>query len=156
MKLPIDFDLLASDPKRALRRVLSFFARLAVEIVDVSSDGRTRRTAGVSYREVSLVFADSQRIALRVKATGDIYEARLNGKVQPMGEQDDPAKAVAELAGLLDRNRGRFQKRMAALAMKPPEGAKTAAPKLRQSLEQQIAQVDAEIDAAEAELASLT
>lgn len=155
MKLLIDYDGLAGKTAQAMRRVTQLLTRAGAEVLDVTSDGKTRRIAGVSFREVTITFKDSQALGLRVKATGDVYEVRLNGKVVPMREQDDPAKAVGELVKLIDSSRARFQKRMAALKMKPPEGAKTAAPKLRETLKSQIAEVDEAIGIARETLAEL-
>lgn len=156
MKLLIDYELLATSAERAMRKVTALFTRAGLDIVSVGSNGKTARIAGVSYREVIYSFADSQTLSLRVKATGDVYEVRVNGKVVPIQEQDDPAKAVAELVSMLDKSRARHQKRMAALKMAPPEGAKTAAPTMKAKLVQQIAEVDAEIEAAKQELAELS
>lgn len=155
MKLQIDLDKLAANPTAAMRRVTQLFQRAGLPVIDVASDGKVRRIADVSFREVELSFADSQRLALRVKATGDIYEVRVNGRIQPMREQSDPAKAVGELVALLDAGRARFQKRLAALAMKPPPGIKTAVPKLRDQLAQQVTEVEAAVEAARQELAEL-
>lgn len=155
MNLLIDFDALARNAKTAARRMLSLFQRAGLEVVDAAHDGKVRRTAGVSFRELVLSFADSQTLTLRIKATGDVYQVLLNGKVTPLAEQDDAAKAVAELVKLLDKSRAKHQKRLAALAMKPPEGIKTAAPKLEQKLTEQIAEVDAQIESAREELAAL-
>lgn len=155
MKLTIDFAGLAANAANAMRRVTALFQRANLPVLDVSCDGKTKRAASISFREVLLTFADSQKLLLRVKATGDVYQVLVNGKVTPVSAQDDGAKAVAELVGILDKGRARFQKRLAAMAMKPPEGAKTAAPKLREKLVQQIAEVDAQIEAATEELAAL-
>lgn len=155
MKIILDFDGLASNATAAMRRVTALFQRANLPVLDVASDGKTRRVASISYREVTLSFADSQKLALRVKSTGDVYQLLLNGKVTPIKEQDDPAKAVAELVAMLDKSRARFQKRLAAMAMKPPEGAKTAAPKLRDTLNTQIAEVREQIVAAKETLAEL-
>lgn len=155
MKLIIDYEGLATNVSNAVRRVTTMLTRAGAVVIDTASDGKTRRIAGISYREVTFTFADSQKIALRIKATGDVYEVRVNGKVTPVKSQDDPVKATTELANLLDKGRDRHQKRLAALAMKPPEGAKTAAPKLRDALTSQIAEVDAQIEVATEELATL-
>ena len=155
MKILIDYEGLAANTAAATKKVAALFRRAGVEVIKTESDGRTRRIAGISYREVVFTFADSQSLGLRVKATGDVYEVRLNGKQVPVKEQDDPNKAVFELAALLDTTRARFQKRMAALQMKPPEGAKTAAPRLIETLRQQVAELDTRIEEAVAELAAL-
>lgn len=155
MKILADYEALATNAKNAMRRVTALFQRAGLPVIDVACDGKTKRIAGISFRIVTLSFADSQHIELRIKATGDVYEVRLNGKVQPVKAQDDPNKAVAELVAMLDTGRAKFQKRQAAMQMKPPEGAKSAAPKLRETLVSQIAEVDAQIKDATEELAAL-
>ncbi len=155
MKLLIDYEALLGKAPMAMRRVTALFTRAGLTPVDVASDGKTRRIAGISFREVTFSFADNQKLALRIKATGDVYEARINGKAVPVSKQDDMAKAVTELVKMLDTGRARFQKRLAAMVMKPPEGLKTAAPKLREVLQQQISEVDEQIAAAKEELAAL-
>lgn len=155
MKLLIDYEALNGKADKAMLPVTRFFTRAGMPPVAVVSDGKSRRIAGVSFREVSVTFADNQTLALRIKATGDVYEVRVNGRVVPVSQQTDPAKAVSELVKMLDTGRARFQKRLAAMVMKPPEGAKTAAPKLREVLTTQIAEVDSAIEAAREELAEL-
>lgn len=155
MKVQVDFESLASNPANAMRRVTQMFMRAGVTIIKVESDGKAKRAAGIGYREVVMSFADSQHLTLRVKATGDVFQVLVNSRLTPIKEQDDPTKSVAELIGLLDAGRAKFQRRLAAIQMRPPEGAKTAAPKLREALQSQIAQVETEIEAATAELAEL-
>lgn len=156
MKLLIDFDaLVPGKVHTAMRRVLQLFARADLKVVDVASDGRVRRQSGISFREVTLSFADSQKLTLRIKATGDVYEVQINGRKVPVSAREDPARAVAELVKMLDTGRARHQKRLAAMQMRPPEGAKTAAPRLRDALKAQVAELDAAIGSAREELASL-
>lgn len=155
MSLTIDFALLGTNAAAALKGVVSALAAEQLQPIDVSSDGRVRRTAGVSYREAVLTFADSQKLTLRVKQTGDIYQVALNGKTVPVAAQDDVKSAAHELAMLVDGNRVKFQKRLALLKMPPPEGVKTAAPRQRELLQQQVAELDKQIAEATDELASL-
>jgi len=155
MKILVDYEGLATNATTAMRKVTQLLLRAGLQVVEASCDGKTRRVASQSYREVQLTFVDSQTLTLKVKATGDVYEVLINGKKVPVSGQDDPAKAVAELAKMLDTGRAKFQKRLAALQMKLPPGAKTAAPKLREVLIEQIAEVDTQINAATEELAAL-
>jgi hypothetical protein len=155
MKLLIDYEAIARSPAAAIKRIQPLFVRAGLAPISVEGDGKTKRTSGISWREVVLTFADSQKLALRVKATGDVYEVLLNGKKVPVKEQDDPAKAVSELVRMVDTGRAKFQKRMAAMQMKPPEGLKTAAPKLREALVAQIAEVEKEIEVAREELTAI-
>jgi hypothetical protein len=155
MSIQIDYEALASNAKSAARLVVTLFERAGLPIVDVSSDGKSKRMAGIGYREVVFTFEDSQKLTLRVKATGDVYEARINNKPVPVAAQDDAPRAVAELVNLLDRVRAQFQRRLAALQMRPPEGIKTAAPKLLDTLKSQLAQVEEQIVSATEELSAL-
>ena len=98
-----------------------------------------KRTLGVSYRTVTATFADSQTLALKIKASGDIYEADVNGKAVPVKNQDDHAKAVAEISKMLDAGRTKFQAALAKALVKLPPSIRTAVPKLEAILDAKIA-----------------
>jgi predicted amino acid-binding ACT domain protein len=155
MKLLIDFDALATNPTNALRKFTQVLTRVGIAVLNVESDGKTKKLVGVSYREATLTFADSQTLALKVKETGDVFEVRLNGKVVPVKAQDDFNAAAKELANLLDTGRAKFQKRLSLMQMRPPEGAKTAAPTLRARLQTQFDELGVAIEDATQELAAL-
>lgn len=156
MKVQLEFDKLTpTGIKAAARVLLQKLARAGLQVVDIATDGKTKRASAIAYREVLITFADSQTLTLRVKATGDVFQLMVNGKLTPLAEQSDPDGAAKELALILDKSRAAFQKRMAAMQMKPPEGVKTAAPRLEAVLTQQVAEVKEQIAAAEAELADL-
>lgn len=154
MNLLIDYEQLATNPTVAMRKVTQLMQRAGAQALKVEGAG-TKRVAGISYREVTMTFADSQTMGLRIKATGDVYQVLLNGKIVPVKEQDDFAKACSELALMLDKNRLKFQKRMELLKMKPPEGIKTAAPRLLDVLTKQVQDLDVQIADARTELAEL-
>lgn len=121
-------DLSAKD--KAARAAMRYFARAGAAVVQQDIPTATKRAAGVSYREMFLTFADSQQVVMRIKQTGDIYQVLLNGKVIPIRNQDDHVKAIAEIVAAMDTGRGAFQKRLAAAAVKPPAGIRTAAPRM--------------------------
>lgn len=151
----IDFALLATDAARALRKVTQQFQRAGLPVLKAESDGRNKRTASISYREAVLSFEDSQQVLMRIKASGDIYQVLINGRLTPIKDQDDHAAAIKEIVAKLDKGRQAYQKRLAAMQMKPPEGIKTAAPKLKDALQAQLKSVTEQIAAAESELAQL-
>ena len=100
-----------------------------------------------------LTFADSQKVTLRIKQTGDIYQFLLNNKILPIKSQDDHVKAISEIVKSMDAGRTKFQKLLAAVKVRTPTGIRTAAPKMEQVLMQKrdalkaaIAEVRAEID----------
>lgn len=119
---------------RATKQALKHFSRAGANVVQTDVGSSTKRTAGVSFRELMLTFADSQQVTLRIKQSGDIYQVLLNGKVIPIKNQGDHAKAVAEIVQAMDSGRTKFQKLLAAAQVKPPAGIRTAAPKMEQVL----------------------
>lgn len=156
MKILIDYQQLTpATAERALVQVTKLLASAGLTVVSVGADGKPKRVGEVSYREVLLTFADSQTLALRIKNTGDVFQVLINGKLTPIAEQDDARAAIREIALLIDRARAAFLKRLAAIRMRPPEGAKTAAPRMEATLKAQIAEVDTQIAQATEELAAL-
>lgn len=132
-KLLFSFDDFSSKD-RAAKAVVKYFTRAGANAVQIDASAAVRRTSGVSYRELTLTFADSQTVALRIKQTGDIFQVLLNGKVLPLVNQDDHAKAIAEVAKAMESARSAFQKKLARAKAKLPASIKTAAPRMEQVL----------------------
>lgn len=137
---------------KATKQAARQFARAGANVVQQDVSSAVKRTAGVSYRELALTFADSQQVVLRVKQSGDIFQVLLNGKPLPIRNQDDHVQAVAEIVKAMDTSRTAFQKKLAAVQVKPPAGIRTAAPKMQQvltekrdALKEAIAEVQAKI-----------
>jgi hypothetical protein len=125
-------DLSAKD--KAARQAARYFSRAGANVVQQDVPTAVKRSSGITYREMSLTFADSQQIVLRIKQSGDIFQVLLNGKVLPIKNQDDHVKAIAEIVQAMDAGRSRFQKLLAAAQARPPAGIRTAAPKMEQVL----------------------
>lgn len=159
--LVIDYEKLLESQKTAPKDLLKVFTRAGAEIAS-SWVGKAKREAGVSFKPVTLVFADSQEVELRVKQTGDIYQVRMNGKVQPVKEQDDQKKAIAEIVGMVEGNAKRFQAALLRRKVKLPKGIKSTVKRKEEvytarksELQAQIADADAEISRLEKELATI-
>src|SRR5690606_765225 len=127
MDLLINFDDLKPNNK-ALKNLVKAFTRAGAPVATIDADGRAKRTAGVTYREVILTFVDNQKITLFFKQTGDIFQVKLNGSVVPLKNQGDQVKAVSELVQLLDAGRAKFQAKLARQKVVLPSSIKTAAP----------------------------
>lgn len=125
-------DLSAKD--KAAKQAARYFSRAGANVVQQDVPTAVKRSSGITYREMSLTFADSQQIVLRIKQSGDIFQVLLNGKVLPIKNQDDHVKAIAEMVQAMDAGRSRFQKLLAAAQARPPAGIRTAAPKMEQVL----------------------
>jgi hypothetical protein len=125
-------DLSAKD--KAAKEAARYFSRAGANVVQQDIPTAVKRSSGITYREMTLTFADSQQVALRIKQSGDIFQVLLNGKVLPIRNQDDHVKAIAEIVQAMDASRSRFQKLLAAAKVRPPAGIRTAAPKMEQVL----------------------
>lgn len=160
--LLFSFEDLSSKDK-AIKQASRYFSRAGANVVQHEVPAMVKRMAGISYREMALTFADSQRVVLRVKQTGDIFQVLLNGKVLPIKSQDDHVQAIAEIVQAMDAGRSRFQKLMAAAQVRPPAGIRTAAPKMelvltekRDALRGAIDEVRRQIEALKAPASPVT
>lgn len=131
--LIFDFNKLASGdsaPKQAMR----YFSRAGANVVQYDAPPVIKRSSGITYREMTLTFADSQQVVLRIKQSGDIFQVLLNGQMLPIKNQDNHVTAIAEIVQAMDAGRSRFQEKLAAAQVRPPAGIRTAAPKMEQVL----------------------
>lgn len=138
------------------KEIKKAFARLGNHVIKVETSGKAKRTAGVSYKELSMYFADNQQVMLRVKATGDIYQVLVNDKDIPIKNQDDFTRAIAEIDQVLNKGRAAFQKKLAKASIEVPKSIRTATPnqekiltEKRDALKEAIRAVENEIQAIE-------
>lgn len=149
-----------SNKDKATKAVSSAFKKAGAAIAQVDVSPSVKRTSGISYRELSITFADSQVIVFRIKQSGDIYQALLNGKVRPITNQDDHTAAIAELAKAMESGRSAFQAKLAKAKLKLPNGIKTTVPnkeklliEKRDSLKEAVAAAEQELNQIKAEIA---
>lgn len=153
--LLFSFEDLGTKSDKSLTKLKQYFSRAGSPVVSAEPGAKTLRTSGISYRELVLLFGDSQRVTLRIKQTGDVYQLLINDKLTPIKAQDDHVKAVTEIAGKLDAGRAKFQKALANVKTPMPKGIKTAAPKIEAQLAQREAELDEAIDQAKQQLQEL-
>ena len=144
---------------KSLKKLADAFTKAGPEVISQDVDPKVKRTAGITYREASLTFADSQKVTLAIKQTGDVYQVKVNGAVLPLKNPDDHAKAIAEVVKALDAGRAKFQAKQARVKVTLPEGTKSKVSdtaekgKSRlQELDEQIAKATKERDGLKAEL----
>jgi predicted ribosome quality control (RQC) complex YloA/Tae2 family protein len=121
---------------RAAKQVMKYFSRAGAQVVSQDVDTKVKRTSGISYREMTLGFADSQTVVFRIKDPGDIYQVLINGKLVPIKNQDDHVAAVTEIVAMLNAGRTKFQAKLVKAQSKIPPSIKTAVPNMRKQLEQ--------------------
>lgn len=123
---------------KAVKALSRYFSRAGAQIVQQEPGASIKRSSGVTYRELALTFADSQTVVLRIKNTGDIYQALLNGRVVPLRYPDDHVAAIGELVKGMDNGRAAYQKKLAAAKVALPPSIRTAAPKMEQVLTEKV------------------
>lgn len=145
----------AQSAAKALKKVSTLMIRAGQPVVSSEFNATARRTSGITYREASLTVASGQLVVLRVNTTGDIFQVLLNGSVQPLKNQTDSDKAVGEIAALLEKTQGAFQKAQARKAIALPKGMSTPAPKQITVYAERAAQLDTQIAERQAKVADL-
>lgn len=150
----LDFST-AAGAETALKQVSQLLGRAGQAVVSTEFSPKPRRSADTTYREALLILASGQTITLRVNGTGDIYQVLLNNAVKPLREHSDTEKAVAEIAGMAEKNQAAFQKAQARKAVALPKGMSTPKPKQVDVLNQKIADLDAQIGTKQATIAQL-
>ena len=92
-QLKLDFNKLT---EKNLQPILKKFAKYEYPVVSVDAPNKGKRESGVLVKSFTLTFEDSQKVLVKVKSDGTIFQVRLNNKVVPIQHVDDLSKAVTE------------------------------------------------------------
>lgn len=138
----------------AIREIEREFRRLGTPVATTEIPQKTKRTAGITYREVNMTFSDSQIVTFKVKKTGDIFEVKINGKTVPMRNQDDQKKALEEISNYLTKGSAAFQKKLLRQKVTLPR-VSTSSKKQEAVQAERITDIRAEIEAYKAKTADL-
>lgn len=114
---PLLFDIKnLSTEAESMKRLIELFSALGEKLVSHDVGKALKRTAGISYKEVALTFADSQTVTLLIKQTGDIFKVKINGKEAALRNQDahKPEAVIQEIAQRIKSSRTAYQKALAA------------------------------------------
>jgi len=107
MALTINFDKF---DKAGLKPVLKKFETAGVPVEDVEATNKGKRESGFLVKTATLVFASGQKLVVKAKAGGGIFQVKLNGKVMPIKAVDDIGKAVDEVTAYVKANEPAFLK----------------------------------------------
>lgn len=130
---------------KALKKVSQIMIRAGQPVVSSEFNEKSRRAAGITYREATLTVASGQMVVLRVNQTGDIFQVKLNGAHLPIKNQTDSAQAIGEIAAMLEKNQVSFQKAQARKQIALPKGMSTPTPKQALVYAERITQLDSQI-----------
>lgn len=136
-----DFDKMNGKDDKSTKDVIKIFTRAGITVAsnDLSA---MKRTSGISYKELTFVFADSQQVVFQIKQTGDIFKVKINGREMPIKNQQNIDAAMQEIIAKLDKGRLDFQKKLARTKVTLP-------PKIRSTVtgeENKLTQREQELD----------
>jgi hypothetical protein len=151
--IQLDFENLTSDGK-GVKEIIKYFTRAGIVVIEKNVSA-AKRTSGITYKEILLTMNDNQTVLLKVKATGDIFQAAINGKLMAIHNQDDVVSAVNEMVKVLDAGRMAFQKKLAKAMVKLPSSIRTAIPNMEKALIEKRDSLVEAIKAVNDEIASL-
>jgi len=104
--LTFDFDNL---PKE-LKKLQSRFEKSGLVVTDTVADEKSKRMSGFQTKAMTVFFSDGQKVELRVKKSGDVFQVKLNSTIIPVRNVNDLDKAVAEIALKVDGNSPKWLK----------------------------------------------
>jgi len=119
MALTINFDKF---DKAGLKPVLKKFEKAGLVVDDVEATNKPKRESGFLIKTAVMVFASGQKLTVKAKAGGGIFQVKLNSKVLPVKAVDDMDKAIDEVITHVKANEGNYlkQKEKAAARVKVP------------------------------------
>lgn len=115
-----------SEKDKAVKTVIQRFRLAGAVVITAEVDKTMSRRAGVTFRNLNLTFADGQTVTMAFKATGDVFEVKVNGKVIPLKDQDDYHAAISEIAGRMDTGRDSFQRALSRVKVPLPPSVRTS------------------------------
>jgi len=117
MNTPLLFDIKnLSTEAESMKRLIAMFAMLGETLVNHDVDKTLKRSAGITYKDLSLTFVDSQTVTFSIKQTGDIWKVKLNNKQIALRNQDahKPEAVIQEIAQKIKAGRSAYQKALSA------------------------------------------
>jgi hypothetical protein len=111
--------------EKGLKKVLNAFKKQQLPIKEVVANNRPKRESGYQVKAATLHFESGQKLLLKAKANGSIFQVKLNNKALPIKNVDNLKKAVGEVIKFVKINEPKFLKQQA----KRLERAKTPLPK---------------------------
>lgn len=96
--------------KAGLKKVAAFFDKASLPVSDVSGDNKPKRENGYQTKTAEVTFESGQKLILKAKADGGIFQWKLNGKVLAIKNYMQLDTAIKEVAALVAANEPNYQK----------------------------------------------
>lgn len=141
--------------KTGLKQVLDKFEKASLPVAGVDADNKAKRESGFQVKTAIINFESGQKLQVKAKAGGSIFQVKLNGKVLAIKHVDDLDKAIQEVIEYVKANEPNYKKQRG----KQLARQKVNVPKIKPvsaSVAEQITQFQATIDETTAANGSLT
>jgi chromosome segregation ATPase len=105
--------------ERGLKPLADELKKHDQNVASIKATNVPKREDGFQIKSAMFTFDSGQKLEIKIKADGSIYQVRLNGKVIPVKNSqdiDEPAnlkKAVREVADRIKQNEAAYTKQMA-------------------------------------------
>lgn len=140
--------------EKGLKKVMAAFEKQDLPIKTVEATNRPKRESGFQTKAATFFFESGQKLLLKAKVNGSIFQVKLNNKAIPIKHVDNLKKAVAEVITFVKKNEAKFLKQQGKRLAKK----KIAMPKLKPattSAKKQLAEVTSALDAIKGETVDL-
>lgn len=131
--------------KVGLKPILEKFEKASLPVSDVEADNKAKRESGFQVKTAIINFESGQKLLVKAKAGGSIFQVKLNNRVLAIKHVEDLDKAIQEVVEYVKENEKNYQKqRDKQLARQ-----KVNIPKIKPantSVSEQITQLQATLD----------
>lgn len=93
-----------------LRPTIKKMEKWGLKVASVEAPNRARRESGFLLKDVTFVFEDGQKMLVRVKSDGTVFQVKLNKKVVPIRHVDDMDKAIIEMVDYVQENAKAYER----------------------------------------------
>lgn len=105
VRLPFD-KLTESNLKPIIRKM----EKWGLEVDSVDAPNRAKRESGFLLKDFTITFADGQKMLVRVKSDGTVFQVKLNKKVVPIKHVDNMDKAIGEMVDYVQENAKAYER----------------------------------------------
>ena len=106
-QVTLPFDTLT---EKGLKPVVKKFEKLGCHVVEVDAPNKPKRESGFQVKQFTLTIEDGQKVSVKIKAGGAVYQVKLNNKVIPIKHLDDVDKAIGEIVEHVQSNASAYAK----------------------------------------------
>jgi hypothetical protein len=96
--------------KAGLMPLAKKFQRHGLEVADIEGTNKPKRESGMQIKTATFVFSTGQRLDVKVKNDGTVFQVRLNKKVVPIRHVDDMGRAIIEIVDYVQHNQKAYLK----------------------------------------------